>query len=80
MGINQFLTVANCPRQSPVKTMFPIIAGNDLYQDTVTQGGLLDGPYWAVRSALGALADVVADHIPAFLVGGATICSNAASS
>jgi uncharacterized protein len=120
--------------------MFPIIAGNDLYQDTVTQGGLLDlefsafylglvagldaanplvtpvenatapshptaalhalteelehdsgllsydapalltverggpesydGSYWAGRSPLGTLSDVVADHIPAFLVGG----------
>lgn len=143
MGINQFLTVADLPRRNPVKAMFPIIAGNDLYQDTVTQGGLLDlefsafylglvaslnaanpvttplqsagsgttaspsttaanalteelehdagllsydapelltverdgpeaydGAYWATRSPLGTLADVVADHIPAFLVGG----------
>lgn len=143
MGINQFLTVADLPPNNPVKAMVPIIAGNDIYQDTVTQGGLLDlefsafylglvgslntanpittflqsfgsgttpalatsatsavaeelehdagllsydaptlltaerggpesydGPYWARRSPLGALADVVRDHIPAFLVGG----------
>lgn len=143
MGIDQFLTVAALPKDNPVKAMFPIISGNDLYQDTVTQGGLLDaefslfylglvaglnaanpigtplqdagdgtstgisttaanalteelehdasllsydapslltietggpeaydGAYWAVRSPLGVLKDVVADHIPAFLVGG----------
>lgn len=143
MGINQFLTVAALPRHNPVKAMFPIIAGNELYQDTVTQGGLLDlefsafylglvgglnaanplttplqragvgttggpvttatnalaqelehdagllsydapalltverggpesydGPYWMARSPLSTLAKVVADHIPAFLVGG----------
>ena len=143
MGINQFLTVANLPKTSPVKAMFPIIAGNDLYRDTVTQGGLADlefsafylglvgglnaanpvatplqdlaggttsagaatvagavseelqhdagalsfdaptletvetagpeaydGTYWSARSPGGVLRDVVADHIPAFLVGG----------
>lgn len=144
MGIDQFLTAARLGPDSPVKAMFPVIAGNDLYQDTVTQGGLVDlefsafylalvagldtanpladplellgaghggalstaalgaalgeevahapsllqydaatiagiesggpeafdGPYWAARSPLGALKQVVADHIPAFLVGG----------
>ncbi|HVX20320.1 MAG TPA: CocE/NonD family hydrolase [Acidimicrobiales bacterium] len=143
MGIDQFLTVADLPATSPVKAMFPIIAGNDLYRDTVTQGGLVDlefsafylslvaglnaanpvgtplqdlgdgttsagagtasavvseelqhdagalsydaptlatvetggpeaydGPYWASRSPVDLLRDVVADHIPAFLVGG----------
>src|SRR6202034_3144100 len=29
-----------------------------------------DGPYWAARSPASYLSDVVADHIPAFLVGG----------
>jgi putative CocE/NonD family hydrolase len=144
MGINQFQTVAAAGPQSPIKAIFPIIAGNDLFADTVTQGGLPDvefsaayvallgglnlsnpvlqplveaaqsenpallaaallrltpveaahsstfvsflhlllnvetgqGPgafddsYWAARSPAHDLAAVVADHIPAFLVGG----------
>jgi len=142
MGIDQFLTVARLGPHSPVKAMFPIIAGNDLYRDTVTQGGLLDiefssfylalvagldaanpavdplellaghapaalgaiadapaeelahdeslltydaptlldvetggpeaydGTYWQVRSPVNTLEQVVADHVPAFLVGG----------
>lgn len=144
MGINQFLTVAAAGRNSPIRAMFPIISGHDLYSDTVTQGGLIDlefsafylalvaglnagnpileplaelgathnpstlatglanagpveadhskalasydlatvasvetggsqaydGPYWAARSPATYLSDVVADHIPAFLVGG----------
>jgi uncharacterized protein len=144
MGINQFQTVAAAGKGSPIKAMFPIIAGNDIYADTVTQGGIpdaefdatyiallsglnltnpvleplveaassgntqtlalgllgltpdeaahspalvdflkealaietgqgiqaYDGPYWAARSPAGDLPAVVADHIPAFLVGG----------
>ena len=144
MGINQFQTVAAAGKDSPIKAMFPIISGNDLYADTVTQGGIpdaefsatyvallsglnltnpalqpliaaaesgnpvalstglsnlapteaqhsqvlvsflklllnvetgqgdgaFDDSYWAVRSPAHDLPDVVADGIPAFLVGG----------
>ncbi len=144
MGVNQFQTVAAAGNGSPIKAMFPIIAGNDIYSDTVTQGGIpdvefdatyiallsglnltnpalqplveaatsgdtkllalgllglapdvaehsqalvnflktaldvetgtgaeaFDGTYWADRSPANDLPDVVADHIPAFLVGG----------
>jgi hypothetical protein len=144
MGINQFQTVAAEGAGSPIKAMFPIIAGNDIYADTVTQGGIpdaefdatyiallsglnltnpalqplveaaasgdsktlalgllgltpdevahsqvlvdflkealsielgqapqaYDGPYWAARSPAHDLPAVVADHVPAFLVGG----------
>jgi uncharacterized protein len=144
MGINQFQTVEAAGPNSPIKAMFPIIAGNDLFPDTVTQGGIpdiefsafyvallsgldlsnpvlqplveaaekqdwsvlatglanlapteaarspqlvgflqlilnvetgkgpsaYDGAYWAARSPAHDLAAVVADHIPAFLVGG----------
>ena len=143
MGINQFQTVGASAPGSPVKALFPIIAGNDLFADTVTQGGIpdvefasayialvsglnltnpaleplieaaesgnpavladglahlapteaahsstlvsflqllvnvetgqgsnaFDGPYWQQRSPAANLAKVVADHIPAFLVG-----------
>ncbi|HWF14961.1 MAG TPA: CocE/NonD family hydrolase [Acidimicrobiales bacterium] len=145
MGINQFQTVeAAGAGGGPIKAMFPIIAGNDIFSDTVTQGGIpdvefdatyiallsglnltnpalqplveaassgdtklltlgllglapdvvahspslvsflkealdietgqgaeaFDGPYWAGRSPAHDLPAVVADHIPAFLVGG----------
>jgi uncharacterized protein len=144
MGINQFQTVQAAGPNSPIKAIFPVIAGNDLFANTVTQGGLTDaefsaayvallgglnlanpaleplveaadsknpallaaallrltpveaahtstlvsflhlllnvetgqGPgafddsYWAARSPAHDLASVVADHIPAFLVGG----------
>jgi putative CocE/NonD family hydrolase len=145
MGINQFQTVAAAGNGGgPIKAMFPIISGNDIFSDTVTQGGIpdaefdatyiallsglnlsnpalqplveaatsgntkllelgllglapdvaahspalvgflkmaldielgqgaeaFDGPYWAARSPAHDLPSVVADHIPAFLVGG----------
>ena len=144
MGIDQFLTVGGLRGGGPVKAMFPIISGHDIYSDTVTQGGIpdiefsafylalvaglnagnpvleplsqagqtssaaplagglqnvaplevahnkaiasydaatlanvetggyeaYDGSYWQQRSPASYLADVVNDHIPAFLVGG----------
>ena len=144
MGIDQFLTVSALPGGGPVKAMFPIISGHDLYSDTVTQGGIpdvefsafylalvaglnaanpaleplseagqtgspapiaaglqnlaaveashnqalasydaatlanvetggneaYDSDYWHARSPANYLAQVVGDHIPAFLVGG----------
>ncbi len=144
MGIDQFLTVGAAGKNSPIKAMFPVIAGNDIFANTVTQGGIpdiefslfyaslvtglnlgnpvlepleeaaatgspaalatavanltpteathastaisfldeilnvetgsgasgYDDPYWAARSPASDLSAVVADHIPAFLVGG----------
>ncbi len=52
MGINQFQTVAAAGANSPIKAMFPIISGNDLYADTVTQGGLPDTEFAATYIAL----------------------------
>ncbi len=40
LGIDQLLTANALGPGSPLKAMFPIIAGNDLYRDTVTMGGL----------------------------------------
>jgi putative CocE/NonD family hydrolase len=45
MGINQFLTVGALPQSNPVKAMFPVIAANDNYRDTATQGGLIDAEF-----------------------------------
>jgi putative CocE/NonD family hydrolase len=144
MGINQFQTVGAAGRNSPIRAIFPVIAGNDLFADTVTQGGIpdvefasayiallsglnltnpvlqplveaaesqdwtllaqglenlapidvehsstlvsflhlllnvetgqgagaFDDAYWAARSPAQDLPAVVADHIPAFMIGG----------
>ena len=52
MGINQFQTVEAAGPNSPIKAMFPIISGNDLYADTVTQGGIPDTEFAATYIAL----------------------------
>lgn len=131
LGINQLLTVGRLGRHSPVKAIFPIVAANDLYRDTASDGGLIDlefgalyvgltgslnvvapvaenpsdpldtfevelqhvanlasfdlplllnttfggdqafeGTYWQARSPVNALARVVRDRVPAYLVGG----------
>ncbi|HEX4865798.1 MAG TPA: CocE/NonD family hydrolase, partial [Acidimicrobiales bacterium] len=57
MGINQFLTVSALPNGGPVKAMFPIIAGHDIYGDTVTQGGIPDVEFSSFYLALVAGLD-----------------------
>ncbi len=53
MGINQFQTVAAAGAGGgPIKAMFPIIAGNDIFSDTVTQGGIPDAEFDATYIAL----------------------------
>ncbi|MHB8329133.1 MAG: CocE/NonD family hydrolase, partial [Acidimicrobiales bacterium] len=55
MGINEFLTVQALDADggpNPVKAMFPIIAGNDIYRDIVTQGGLFNIEFSAAYLAL----------------------------
>jgi putative CocE/NonD family hydrolase len=52
MGINQFQTVQAAGSGSPVKAMFPIISGNDIFADTVTQGGIPDTEFAATYVAL----------------------------
>ena len=52
MGVNQFQTVEAAGHDSPIKALFPIIAGNDLYADTVTQGGVPDAEFSATYIAL----------------------------
>ncbi len=134
LGINQILTAGAVGRHSPLKAIFPVVAGTDLYRDTAFMGGLLDsefgvtylgltsglnlvnpaatalsdpasvagltpveidhlddlytfdatftadtltggptaydGSYWQARQPAAALANVVANGIPAYLVGG----------
>jgi hypothetical protein len=52
MGINQFQTVQAAGSVSPIKAMFPIISGNDIFADTVTQGGIPDTEFAATYVAL----------------------------
>ncbi|HEY5385695.1 MAG TPA: CocE/NonD family hydrolase [Acidimicrobiales bacterium] len=52
MGINQFQTVQAAGSGSPIKAMFPIISGNDIFADTVTQGGIPDTEFAATYVAL----------------------------
>ena len=52
MGINQFQTVQAAGNGSPIRAMFPIISGNDLFADTVTQGGIPDTEFAATYVAL----------------------------
>jgi putative CocE/NonD family hydrolase len=40
LGIDQLLTAARVGRHSPLKALFPVIAGNDLYRDTAYFGGV----------------------------------------
>jgi len=42
LGIDQFATTVDAGPHSPVKAMFPIISGNDLYRDVAYAGGLVD--------------------------------------
>jgi len=131
MGDDQFMTVAAVGRHSPLKALFPIVAGNDTYRDIVFDGGLMDaefdlaaiasifgpleeanplvestgpadllaveqahapalasynlaqilnigfggdesydGSYWAARNPLTMLPKLIANRIPAYMVGG----------
>ena len=40
LGIDQLLTAARVGKHSPLKALFPVIAGNDLYRDTAYFGGV----------------------------------------
>jgi uncharacterized protein len=135
LGIDQLLTASKVGKHSPLKALFPVIAGNDLYRDTAYFGGVpglefdaiflgltggldvtnplvetgratnpdpadtvqvetehagglvsyhaatilntelngdqrYDESYWQARNPRTVLEKIVANHIPAFLVGG----------
>ena len=42
LGINQLLTAAAVGKDSPLKAIFPIVASNNIYKDTITMGGIYD--------------------------------------
>ncbi|MFE3201597.1 CocE/NonD family hydrolase [Embleya sp. NPDC059237] len=44
-GINQIMTAAAVGPNSPIKAIFPLVAGNDLYRELVTMGGIPDSQF-----------------------------------
>ena len=52
MGLDQLMTAYNVGRHSPLKAMFPIVAGNDAYRDIAFQGGMIDLEFDLVIFAL----------------------------
>ena len=54
LGIDQLLTAGAMPKNSPLKAIFPVVPGNDLYQDTLAMGGLIDYEFSAFYLALTA--------------------------
>jgi uncharacterized protein len=84
MGINQFQTVGAAGANSPIKAIFPIIAGNDLFADTVTQGGIPDvefaSAYVALLSGLNLTNPALQPLVEAAESENPTILANALSS
>ncbi len=52
LGIDQMLLAGAVGRHSPLKAIFPIVPGNDLYRDTATMGGLIDAQFSATYLGL----------------------------
>jgi uncharacterized protein len=63
LGIDQLLTAAALPKGSPLKAIFPVVPGNDLYKDTATMGGIIDLEfstfYLALTGGLNAVGPIV---------------------
>ncbi len=85
LGINQLFTAAAMGPGSPLKAIFPIVAGNDLYRDAAFRGGLIEaefGPaYLGFTAALNTINPLVehrreptalVDTLPGHLAGVAT--------
>ncbi len=62
LGIDQLLTAAAASKNSPIKAIFPVVPGNDLYKDVATMGGLIDlefdAFYLALTGGLNALGPI----------------------
>ena len=59
LGINQFFTAAALGPNSPVKAIFPIVAGHDLYRDAAFRGGLIEAEFGPAYMGLTAAANTV---------------------
>ncbi|MFE4456434.1 CocE/NonD family hydrolase [Nocardia tengchongensis] len=61
-GINQISTAAAVGPNSHLKAIFPVVAGNDLYRDLATMGGLPNAefmPFWLLFTGLGNLTNPI---------------------
>src|SRR4051812_32702049 len=60
MGIDQYMTAAALGPSSPLKAMFPIVAGNDTYREVAFMGGIPDGEFDAavLMSIFGGLEEL----------------------
>src|SRR4051794_11628558 len=48
MGLDQLMTASRESPGSPLKALFPIVAGADTYRDIVFEGGILDGEFASI--------------------------------
>jgi uncharacterized protein len=65
LGINQFFTAAAMGPDSPLKAIFPVVAGNDLYRDAAFRGGLIEaefGPAYLGFTAAGNTITPLIEH------------------
>jgi putative CocE/NonD family hydrolase len=65
-GINQLTTSAAVGPNSPVKAIFPVVAGNDLYRDLFSMGGLANDeflPLWLATTGAGTLFNPLQDAV-----------------
>jgi putative CocE/NonD family hydrolase len=60
MGLDQFMTADRVRPGSPLKALFPIVAGSDTYRDIVFDGGILDGEFStiAISTIFGPLEEL----------------------
>jgi len=58
LGLIQMMTAAEIGPDSPLRTIFPIVAGADLYRDVIFQGGILDLEFAAWYLPLMVLANM----------------------
>lgn len=67
-GINQLTTAAAVGPNSPVKAIFPVVAGNDLYRDLFNMGGMPNVeffPLWLALTGTTSLATPIVDALKA---------------
>lgn len=65
-GINQLTTAAAVGPHSPVKAIFPVVAGNDLYRDLFNMGGAPNNeflPLWLLLTGTTSLVTPVQDAL-----------------
>jgi putative CocE/NonD family hydrolase len=65
-GINQLTTAAAVGPNSPVKAVFPVVAGNDLYRDVFAMGGMPNAeflPLWLLLTGTESLTNPLTEAL-----------------